>query len=239
LPSPDPSAANPYAAPALHPEASAAPPSGKYAFTKNPRRLTNLLTFFLGVYLLTLVIWIGTEVSQYAMLGRSYASDEALANDARNSLARWVNFCTFFATAIVFIMWIYRAAVNSRGFGAEGMGDTPGWHVAWYFIPIANLFRPYQAMKQLWKISGNPGDWKNQESSGLIVVWWTLWLFFYNGPRLIRLIFGNATTPAEMKTTTLGYLVIPIVSAAFAIASIVLVRTLTRRQEELVARSKE
>lgn len=82
----------------------------------------------------------------------------------------------FIVTTILVMKWIYRANFNSHMLGAVGMKFTPGWAVGWCFIPIANLWKPYQVMKEIWKTSSNPSDWENQHVSGILPWWWFFWL---------------------------------------------------------------
>ncbi len=56
------------------------------------------------------------------------------------------------------------------------MRFTPGWAILWYFIPIANLWKPYQAMKEIWKASADPHDPGAAETSRLLPWWWFLWI---------------------------------------------------------------
>jgi hypothetical protein len=74
-------------------------------------------------------------------------------------------------------MWIYRANYNARQLGATGMTFTPGWAVGWYFIPIANLWKPYQAMKEIWKASAAPAHWNDQPRGSIWPWWWGSFLF--------------------------------------------------------------
>jgi len=80
--------------------------------------------------------------------------------------------------SIVFIaMWIYRVAWNARVFaGARNMDFTPGWSVGWYFVPFANLWKPYQAMKEVWRASANPSQMDRTGVSWWLPLWWLLWL---------------------------------------------------------------
>ena len=48
--------------------------------------------------------------------------------------------------------WIYRTNANAHSFGTGDMSITPGWAIGWYFIPIANLFKPYEGMKETWQV---------------------------------------------------------------------------------------
>jgi hypothetical protein len=82
----------------------------------------------------------------------------------------------YLATAICFARWLYRANVNARALGAQGMTFTPGWTVGWFFVPVANLWKPFQAVRQIWQASRNPLNWVNEPAPALLNVWWTLWL---------------------------------------------------------------
>ena len=68
--------------------------------------------------------------------------------------------------------WIYRVSANAHALSAE-MTITPGWAVGFYFVPIANLFKPYQALKETWHGSHFGGE---GEGAGLLPLWWGLWL---------------------------------------------------------------
>ncbi len=60
--------------------------------------------------------------------------------------------------------------------GAMGLQATPGWAVGWFFIPIMNLWKPYQAMCDLWRASSEPKNWNGVERGSILPVWWALWL---------------------------------------------------------------
>jgi hypothetical protein len=71
--------------------------------------------------------------------------------------------------------WIYRASANAHLF-SDGMTISPGWAVGWYFIPFANLVKPYQAMKESWLASHYGSDWGAGEAPVVIRWWWLLWI---------------------------------------------------------------
>lgn len=50
------------------------------------------------------------------------------------------------AAWIVFWVWQFRAATAARALGLPAR-HSPGWGVAFWFIPIANLWCPYQAIR--------------------------------------------------------------------------------------------
>ncbi|MFK5920968.1 MAG: DUF4328 domain-containing protein [Verrucomicrobiota bacterium] len=78
------------------------------------------------------------------------------------------------AGIVFFCMWKHRACSNAYALGGmEGVNNpiTPGWAVGYYFIPILMLWKPYQAMKQIWEASSGGG-----RSLSVIGLWWALWI---------------------------------------------------------------
>ena len=51
---------------------------------------------------------------------------------------------------MLFCLFMPRANRNARAFGSS-MSISPGWAAGWFFVPIANLWMPYQAMKEIWQ----------------------------------------------------------------------------------------
>ena len=76
---------------------------------------------------------------------------------------------------VLIACWVYRASANAHVIGG-GLSISAGWAVGWYFVPIANLFQPYLAMKETWLASHYGSNWAQGEATGLIGWWWGLWL---------------------------------------------------------------
>ena len=90
----------------------------------------------------------------------------------------------FVATAIVFLMWLHRAYRNLPALGATELGTTPGWAVGYFFIPFANLFKPFQVVREIWRESmpapesqGNfGGGFAPSRTPALVGWWWVIWI---------------------------------------------------------------
>ena len=161
------------------------------------------------------------------------AMDAAEANDSRQALIGLVYLGVYLATAIIFAMWIYRANLNSRGFGATGMRFTPGWSVGYFFIPILNLFRPFQAMKEIWKVSGNPRRWEAEPAGGILTVWWTLWILSnILGQAVFRMSMA-ADTPEKLQIATSLSIFTSLMDIPLSIVAIKMVSTIHARQVRL------
>jgi hypothetical protein len=105
-------------------------------------------------------------------------------------IAAVVNLVALFACIIVVGRWIYRASVNAHAVSSE-MTISPGWAVGWYFVPIANLFKPYQAMREIWMASHFRGNWHDEPTPQLLVGWWALWI--------VTNILGNISFRLSMR----------------------------------------
>lgn len=71
--------------------------------------------------------------------------------------------------------WIYRANANAHSF-SDYLSISPRGAVGWYFVPIANLFKPFQAMKETWLASHYRGNWHSEPVPSSMNWWWGLWI---------------------------------------------------------------
>ncbi|MCZ8158416.1 MAG: DUF4328 domain-containing protein [Rhizobiaceae bacterium] len=151
----------------------------------NSDALTKWVVWFLYVQMLVAVISLVSGNMEYQLLtafqdGAYTSQDLAIAHadasDKRQQLVAYLYLAVFFISGVLILKWIHRANFNARQLGAAGMEFTPGWSIGWYFIPIFTLWKPYQAMKEIWKASHNPGDWKNVDASASLSLWWFLWI---------------------------------------------------------------
>jgi hypothetical protein len=84
--------------------------------------------------------------------------------------------CARLCSWVTVSVWTYRASANLRGLGRMGMAHTPGWSVAWYFVPLANLIKPVYVMREIWCASDPGADersWVSSPSTALLGLWWT------------------------------------------------------------------
>src|SRR5262249_8900715 len=110
-----------------------------------------------------------------------FASDEeqqaaAEASDIRVGVQAFSEVAIFMIAGFFSLKWIYRANLNARRLGRQGLRFPPTLAVGYYFIPVLNLLRPYQAMKEIWKASADPQHWETQKTPVLFPIWWSLWI---------------------------------------------------------------
>jgi hypothetical protein len=72
--------------------------------------------------------------------------------------------------------WIWRAHANLFAADIKYLDYTPSWSVGWFFVPIAHLFKPFQAMRELWNASHGARDTFTAPAPALLVTWWAAWI---------------------------------------------------------------
>jgi hypothetical protein len=81
----------------------------------------------------------------------------------------------FLGTALVVAFWIHRAHKNLIEAGYDGLEFTPGWSIGWFFVPFANLYMPYKAMREAWHVSLGEGDMSSSPPP-ILTFWWSSYL---------------------------------------------------------------
>ncbi|MBL4815157.1 MAG: DUF4328 domain-containing protein [Shewanella sp.] len=159
--------------------------SGDFMEFKNSDNLTKWVKYFLYIQVVIATISILSGYMEYDLLSDYkngvYTSQELAvadgeASDSRQQVIGIIFLINFIISGFLILKWIHRANFNSHQLGAENMEFTAGWSIGYFFIPIMTLFKPYQAMKEIWQTSHNPKEWNMVEVSKILPVWWTVWL---------------------------------------------------------------
>jgi hypothetical protein len=117
------------------------------------------------------------------------------------------------AAAVVFLMWVHRANTNLGLLSGSAMAFTPGWSVVWFFIPLANLFKPYQVVKEIWLVSHRGrevlllGETVAGGGAGLVGWWWCCFLVSAVAGRVASSLSTGVDDVAGYLTSALAYAV--------------------------------
>ena len=137
------------------------------------------------------------------------------------------------AALIAGCMWIYRATANLFHFGLERLQITPGWAVGWFFIPVAFLWKPFQAMSQLERASRYDSSWWIRPSSSLLKWWWGMFLASFFIDMAVLGAAQQATTVTGAKGVVGWQLISAIVDTVFILLFVLVVHRITGMQERL------
>lgn len=175
---------------------------------RNSDSLTRWVKYMLYAQIIVASISILSGYLEYQLLSDYqngvYTSQEMAvadgeASDQRQGIIGVVYLVVFVISGFLILRWIHRANYNARQLGAENMEFTPGWSIGYYFIPILTLWKPYQAMKEIWKASKNPSNWNSQSVSRLLPIWWSIWI--------ISIILAHAIFSLSMRAEELNELI--------------------------------
>ncbi len=123
---------------------------------------------------ITAWIFIAAQIGTMLLIGGSYAG--LVTPSGAYDIAGTLTFSTLLLSMILIGMWIHRAHANLFDLGFEGVSYSPGWSVGWFFVPFLNLFKPFDAMKELWNSSTNADNRFDSPAPPLLKTWWAGWL---------------------------------------------------------------
>ncbi|GAA4997828.1 DUF4328 domain-containing protein [Actinopolymorpha pittospori] len=208
---------------------------------KPVRSLGNALGVLIGVSMAAEVVAAITSVlaalslSAYDPATRyeSVPLTTAEAVDAVTALA-W--YLPILASAITFIVWLFRTRHNAEVLCAVRHRRARGWLIAGWIVPVVNLWFPRQVVDDIWRASdpSTPVDRITLDEltrSGLVKAWWVSWLVWLIGDRVVtRMTLGGETVNDQVHAS----LVASVSAVPFLLAgvlAILVVRRVTRFQQ--------
>ncbi len=140
---------------------------------------------FLWITLALGIVSLVSQYFQYRMIsdflsGEAVTPEMAAAGDNRQRLIGFGYIIIYAITAVMFLRWFRRAFYNME-LKAWPLRHTEFDTVLWWFIPIANWFKPYQVMRELYTrtellLSENIEDYRSSKTFYTLGCWWALWI---------------------------------------------------------------
>ncbi len=116
--------------------------------------------------------------------------------------------------AIAYFCWVSRTVDNVPPLGGGTPHDSPRWSVGWWFIPVADLWRPFMLVREAWDRLSVPA----RPAGGRIVeTWWVTLLGGFFLGKAAQLIESNAD---DWKTIQIGDVVAVIGLVLYVIAAV-------------------
>ena len=179
------------------------------------------------------------EVMGRLMAEAPYTEAELSAIDTRNVALAVVSVPVAILGVVVFCMFMVRANRNARSFGSP-MSITPGWAAGYFFVPILSLWKPYQAMKEIWQCSDpDPGAHAfTSRVTPMLGWWWALYITHNIAGRVVWSMHKNLKLPKDFISASWTSIVASGFSIGAALLAIALVRAVARRQDERQVRQQ-
>src|SRR3989442_10357058 len=109
--------------------------------------------------------------------GASLLRDEAAATAARDRAILLLKLVAFTGAGIAWLLWLHRTYGNLALVGSKRSRFTRAWAVGYWFIPLVNLVRAYQVMKDLWLRSDSLNDrdaYDSLPAPAFLTGWWAM-----------------------------------------------------------------
>ncbi|HLJ57351.1 MAG TPA: DUF4328 domain-containing protein [Chthonomonadaceae bacterium] len=226
---------SPYGAAATGPYTFGTAATMPRAFAKDLKGLTVALVSLISLYAVLAGIAALLEVAIIPNIDR-YSSLEPAGRVLLGwrGLAGLAQMALYITAIVLWCIWVYRANTNVRAFGAQGLTFTPGWAFGWHFVPIMNLFRPYQAMAELWRASRMPSNWTSVTGLATVQAWWALWIVSNVVDTIVSRM--DVTDRGGDPQTSLAVMASSeVLDVVLSVLAIIVIRSIYRMQAEYVA----
>jgi len=141
---------------------------------------------------------------------------------------------------IVHMLWIYRAYGNLSALDSVNRKSSPGWAVAYFFIPFLALYKPYQIVMEMFERSDpDPSIRVTPLPAQVVKLWWVMYLASIGTGW-----FESASTSGKSGPSTYGPaaidVVVNVIWAWFAYQVIIqLTARMHARHEALMANGRD
>ena len=137
-------------------------------------------------------------------------------------------------SAIAFLMWFRRAYYNLH-IKVDNLSYKESWSLWSWFVPVLNLFRPYQIMMELFLhtdilLSKKIKNYKPSYASSLIGFWWFLWLISSFFGNYVFRFSANANSTEELITSSILSIINSVIGISSALVTIHLLKTYTKEE---------
>ena len=195
----------------------------------SPQRRANWTLNLVALHILIMIAsiasnWFEINFIRSIQDGNAVTEAAITSNATRQAIIAVLYTISYIAVVIPFLMWIYRASKNLSALGASKQNFSPSWAVWWWFIPIADLWKPYNVTAEIW-VESHP---ERHRPPAWFTVWWATWIvsivlgYF---PFIASAINLNEIIPGDSLETASDAICI-----AGALCLIILVRRITANQ---------
>lgn len=194
----------------------------------NEQRSQNAIILFWITLVLNAISIISSyfqyDLLQTAANGGEISTEYATSNDNREQAIGIIQIIVFVVSAITFIQWFRRAYFNLH-LRVNNLTHSEGWAAGCWFMPIVNLFRPYQIMKELFQetqlfLKRNEAHTSEHLSMPSLSLWWTFWIIDWFVGRFVFKYTMKAETIDELTRSTIGQLISNAIGIVLAIITI-------------------
>ena len=154
-----------------------------FAIRPNGERAKQIIIMFyvmIGIALLELALntWQFFLFRSFAEDPSAIDFDQATLSDQLDLTIGYIDIAAAIIAAILFIRWFRRAYYNLHAAAPGQASYEEGWAAGAWFVPILNLFRPFQIMREIWVGTQQaiPHRFPDVASPSIVGMWWAFYL---------------------------------------------------------------
>lgn len=206
--------------------------------------LTYLVTDLIGASLNGALLWIYAQMESGVEFSETQLNVFDFLTGYARMIASWLFIASYLLAAFLFCRFIFRAIRNLDHAHAWGERMPASWAVGYNFIPIMNIWKPAQAMRQAWRGSLDP-DRNRIDPPASMAWWWGCWLvsnWIANISFRLSMssgAFSDQITDFDQFRTSLGLdIASSVIGAVSVVFLLVAIKPIVTAQDELTRKAK-
>ncbi len=198
----------------------------------NQQRAKNAITLIWIILVLEIISFI-SGYFQYDLLqtianGDEVSMEVAAASDTRVQIVSIIYLIAAIISAVTFIQWFRRAYFNLHK-KVTHLSHTEGWAAGSWFVPIVNLYRPYQIMKELYQetkelLVRKEINVNSNFTTNSLGWWWALWIISGIIAQFALRYSLRAESADELIITTIADMITNIIGIPLALITIKIIK---------------
>lgn len=196
---------------------------------KRAKNVVLLIWLVLALEILSLISgYFQYELLQSVANGGSISVEKANANDIREMTIAIAYLVAHTISAVMFIMWFRRAYYNLHQ-KIDYLSYSESWAAGCWFVPIVNLYRPFQIMKEIYEETKELIIKKGVKmevpiTTSLLGWWWALWIINGISSQFVFRYSMKAETIEELTVTSVAGMICNIIGIPLALITIKVIR---------------
>jgi len=210
----------------------------------NGQRGNIAMTLIWIILVIDIFIFVFSVINLYLWMqisnGEEISETLAIICETALNTLRYLFIASYIVSAVTFICWFRRAYYNLGTItGSTGYGE--GWAAGAWFVPIANLFIPYNIMKELYEktdeylfFENNETYAENRLTTKYIGWWWGLWVTCGILGNAMSRLLDKAETIEAIIFSNVFYTCFALLSILLSFVTVIVIKDYTDVEKQLI-----
>ena len=119
-----------------------------------------------------IVLTVVDTLTAYSFSDATFDNAELIPSPSLREGIRIFSATFYLGSFVVVARWIYLATKVNQDAGIKGLQYSPGASVAWFFVPVMNLWKPYFAVKEQYLARLQVSRSLSSDAKTTFRLWW-------------------------------------------------------------------